>query len=105
MIEININYRSYDIARLKTDNHSYELFPTSCGFAFGLFCDHALITEFPRENRERITDYILDLAYTVIVKHEELRERIAFEGIPDFMKQTDSPEVTNPVLISAENII
>lgn len=101
-IEI-IKHHSYS-AQLKTTDHLYDLTPTACGQAFGLFCDGSFVTEFPIEDIKGINDYILDLAYTVIVRHEEIRERIKFEGEIAFMMQTDETPIAEPVLISASVI-
>lgn len=100
MSEIRVTKKENDIVVLATDNNEYQLFEGGCGKTYTLYSNRKYITEFPRDPLF-INDYILDLAKMVIAKHEQIRERIKFEGVPDFLMQKDDQPIELPILIPA----
>lgn len=47
-----------------------------------------IISEIPF-NGSHITSYDIDIIKMIIMKHENIRERVKFQGVPEFLKTTN----------------
>ena len=86
-----IDYGPYhaDLVTNDTKHNYYHVRIGGCGEAIVILNSTVeLISEIPF-NGSHITPYDLDIIKMIIMKHENIRERVIFQGVPDFLKTTN----------------